>query len=79
LGLVNSKVKKKWIKCYPTMQKLARAHEKSVLNSWEGLGYYSRVRNIHKAANYIRHLRMPSLLYENRGQTYCESNRCKKI
>ena len=41
---------KRWIKRYPTMQDLAQAEEQDVMNSWEGLGYYSRVRNIHKAA-----------------------------
>ncbi len=40
----------KWIKRYPTMQKLASAQLQSVLKSWEGLGYYSRARNIHAAA-----------------------------
>jgi len=40
----------RWIRGYPTMERLARAREKSVLKSWEGLGYYSRVRNIHAAA-----------------------------
>lgn len=39
-----------WIKRYPTMESLAKAQEKTVLKSWEGLGYYSRVRNIHKAS-----------------------------
>lgn len=40
----------RWIKRYPTMETLACAREASVLKSWEGLGYYSRVRNIHAAA-----------------------------
>jgi len=40
----------RWVRRYPTMETLARAREKSVLKSWEGLGYYSRVRNIHGAA-----------------------------
>ncbi len=40
----------RWRRRYPTMESLARAREKSVLKSWEGLGYYSRVRNIHAAA-----------------------------
>ncbi len=40
----------KWINRYPTMEKLARARLTTVLKSWEGLGYYSRARNIHAAA-----------------------------
>jgi A/G-specific adenine glycosylase len=40
----------KWIKRYPTMLTLSRARIQTVLKSWEGLGYYSRARNIHAAA-----------------------------
>lgn len=35
---------------YPTITELAQAEEESLLKLWEGLGYYSRIRNIHKAA-----------------------------
>lgn len=38
---------------YPTVQDLARASEEQVLKSWQGLGYYSRARNLHAAARYI--------------------------
>lgn len=34
----------------PTVQALAAADEESVLKLWEGLGYYSRARNLHRAA-----------------------------
>lgn len=40
----------KWVMQYPTMEELASATEQDVMSTWEGLGYYSRVRNIHKAA-----------------------------
>ncbi len=40
----------RWVVQYPTMDKLAAASEQSVMLAWQGLGYYSRVRNIHKAA-----------------------------
>lgn len=40
----------RWIKSYPTASILARAHESSVLKHWEGLGYYSRARNLHRSA-----------------------------
>ena len=38
---------------YPTVQDLAAAHEDEVLKLWQGLGYYSRARNLHAAAKQI--------------------------
>jgi A/G-specific adenine glycosylase len=38
---------------FPTVEKLARAPLDAVLKSWEGLGYYSRARNLHVAAKMI--------------------------
>jgi len=35
---------------FPTLTKLAAAPENEVLRHWEGLGYYSRARNLHKTA-----------------------------
>ena len=43
----------RWIKALPTIDKLADAPERKVLKLWEGLGYYSRVRNLKKAAKII--------------------------
>lgn len=43
----------RWMQQYPDVITLSRAHEEDVLKSWEGLGYYSRARNILKAANSI--------------------------
>ena len=43
----------KWMKLFPTVKKLAQADEQDVLNAWEGLGYYSRARNLHKAAKIV--------------------------
>jgi A/G-specific adenine glycosylase len=43
----------KWMRLFPTVQALASASEQEVLNAWEGLGYYSRARNLHKAAKLI--------------------------
>ncbi|MGP0628345.1 A/G-specific adenine glycosylase [Nitrospina sp. 32_T5] len=43
----------RWVKTFPTVEKLARARESTVLKHWEGLGYYSRARNLHKAARQI--------------------------
>ena len=42
-----------WLKAYPDFKKLAKATEAQVLKSWEGLGYYSRARNLHKLAQTI--------------------------
>ena len=38
---------------FPTVQHLARARQDSVLRHWAGLGYYSRARNLHRAAKEI--------------------------
>lgn len=38
---------------YPTVQDLAAAHEDEVLKLWQGLGYYSRARNLHTSAKQI--------------------------
>jgi len=38
---------------YPTITDLAKASEEKVLKSWQGLGYYSRARNLHAAAQYV--------------------------
>jgi len=43
----------KWMQIFPTVDDLARASEKDVLNAWEGLGYYSRARNLHNAAKIL--------------------------
>lgn len=42
-----------WMKIFPTVSALAKASEQRVLNAWEGLGYYSRARNLHKAAKIV--------------------------
>lgn len=43
----------KFIEKYPTVEALANADEEEVLKLWEGLGYYSRARNLHFAAKTI--------------------------
>ncbi len=42
-----------FIKHYPTIEKLAKADENSVFKHWEGLGYYSRCRNLIATARFI--------------------------
>ena len=38
---------------FPSISALADASEQDVLNAWEGLGYYSRARNLRKAATHF--------------------------
>lgn len=44
-----------FIEKHPTVHSLANSSEKDVLKLWEGLGYYSRARNLHAAAKYVSH------------------------
>jgi A/G-specific adenine glycosylase len=43
----------KFLKCFPTVRHLARADLSKVLKVWEGLGYYSRARNLHRASQIV--------------------------
>ena len=38
---------------FPTVYDLARADENTLFRLWQGLGYYSRARNLHKTAKYV--------------------------
>jgi A/G-specific adenine glycosylase len=40
---------------FPTLAHLAEARIESVLQVWQGLGYYGRARNLHRAARILRH------------------------
>ena len=42
-----------FITAFPTVFDLAAANEEQVLKLWQGLGYYSRARNLHKTAQYV--------------------------
>lgn len=44
---------KRWIKRFPTLKSLANSREQDVLAIWEGLGYYSRARNLRRAAQIV--------------------------
>jgi len=58
---------KRWMKRFPDVASLAEAGEDEVLKLWEGLGYYSRARNLHKAARIVRdrhHGQLPSSVGE---------------
>jgi len=43
----------KFLKAFPTVRHLARAKLPNVLKVWEGLGYYSRARNLHHASQIV--------------------------
>jgi A/G-specific adenine glycosylase len=43
----------RFIEKFPTLQSLADAKEEEVLKAWEGLGYYSRIRNLHSAVKEV--------------------------
>lgn len=42
---------------FPTVLALAEASEETILRTWQGLGYYSRARNLHKTAKFIAYER----------------------
>jgi A/G-specific adenine glycosylase len=50
---------KEWLRRFPTFTALARAAENDVLHAWQGLGYYTRARNLHATARIVldRHRR----------------------
>jgi A/G-specific adenine glycosylase len=44
----------RWLSRFPTVHALAEANLDDVLKQWEGLGYYSRARHLHRAAQMVR-------------------------
>jgi A/G-specific adenine glycosylase len=45
---------RRWLERFPDITALAGAPEEEVLGAWAGLGYYSRARNLHRAAQVVR-------------------------
>ncbi|MES2572527.1 MAG: A/G-specific adenine glycosylase, partial [Verrucomicrobiota bacterium] len=43
----------RWLKRFPDFETLASASEEEVMHLWQGLGYYSRARNLHRAARQV--------------------------
>jgi A/G-specific adenine glycosylase len=43
----------RWLRRFPTFRSLAAATESDVLHAWQGLGYYTRARNLHRCAKTI--------------------------
>lgn len=60
----------RFIHRWPTVEALAAADESEVLREWQGLGYYSRARNLHKAAKQIVESRKTASLKDKRQKTY---------
>ena len=50
----------RFLTSFPTLQALAAAPEQDVLAAWSGLGYYSRARNLHRAAKYAAATGIPA-------------------
>ena len=50
----------RFLAAFPTPEALAAADEEEVLKAWEGLGYYSRARNLHRAAKVIAERGFPA-------------------
>jgi A/G-specific adenine glycosylase len=61
----------RFIEQFPAVKNLALASEDEVLKLWQGLGYYSRARNLHSAAKYIH--------YELSGRFPSEYNDIEKL
>jgi A/G-specific adenine glycosylase len=51
----------RWLQRFPDLDALADAQMDDVLKAWEGLGYYSRARNLHRAAMVVRERHSGSL------------------
>ena len=43
----------RFLKRFPTIERLARARPNAVMEAWDGLGYYARARNLHKLAKEV--------------------------
>ncbi|MEE4243652.1 MAG: A/G-specific adenine glycosylase [Desulfopila sp.] len=61
----------RWLKRYPDIQAVARSSSYEILKYWEGLGYYARARNLHKAARLMHS--------EYEGRVPCEYDELLKL
>jgi A/G-specific adenine glycosylase len=55
----------RWMARWPTLESLSQAEEQDILQQWQGLGYYSRARNLLRAAQQMKSC-IPSSLQELR-------------
>jgi A/G-specific adenine glycosylase len=61
----------RFVAAFPTLESLAAADLHDVLRLWEGLGYYSRARNLHRAARHV--------VTECEGRIPTDSNDLRKL
>ena len=61
----------RWLERFPNIAALAQADQQDVLVMWEGLGYYSRARNLHRAAR--------TVMSEFGGELPAEVSELKKL
>ena len=52
-----------FLDAFPTLEDLAKSSEDAVLKQWEGLGYYTRARNLHKTAQLCQK-ELPTTIHE---------------
>src|SRR5262249_40829812 len=58
---------KEWLRRFPTITALGRASDTEVLHAWQGLGYYARAGNLHRAARLVmdrHHGRFPKKIVD---------------
>lgn len=60
-----------FLSAFPHIRRLAAANSQAVLKRWEGLGYYARARNLHRAARIVVH--------ENNGVISSDPSEFKKL
>ena len=46
---------REWIRIFPTVEDVAKAPLRKILRTWQGLGYYTRAKNIHRSSKIICH------------------------
>jgi A/G-specific adenine glycosylase len=61
----------RWIKRFPDVTAVAEAKEQEILKYWEGLGYYARARNLHRAAKIM--------VAESGGEVVCDYDRLIRL
>src|SRR3989338_7906402 len=61
----------KWIRVFPTVWHVARAPLRKILKYWQGLGYYTRAKNIHRSAKII--------CTTHQGSIPCDADQLKKL
>ena len=65
----------RFLRRFPTIEKLAAARETSVLAAWSGLGYYRRARMLHAAAKKIVNGTCRKVSRQRRGITHAPRHR----